>query len=108
MALHVSKEPRGRAEFGEVRKDSMSSDDAAITAGSMSAEMIFAAERSCTEAAMSSTWRGRSSMNRSMEQSLTVHVVSDLLQVSLSRCWPSLAEEWWNRIGRRLIQARRF
>ena len=70
MALHVSKEPRGRAEFGEVRKDSMSSDDAAITAGSMSAEMIFAAERSYTEAAMSSTWRGRSSMNRSMEQSL--------------------------------------
>ena len=58
--------------------------------------------------AMSSTWSGRSSRNLSMEQSCIEQVVLVLLHVSLRRCWPSLADEWWNKTGRLLMQARRF
>ena len=115
IALHVSGEPSGRVELGLDKNASVSLAVAAMIAGSkwpvsrpeaVSCACWWSAEPAV--AAMSSTWSGSSSRNRSMEQSWIEHVVLVLLHVSLRRCWPSLADEWWKRTGRLLIQARRF
>ena len=93
IARQVSKEPSGNAEVGLVRKARVSSEDAAMTAGFMSAVASEETVRLSMVAAMSSTWTGRSLMNFSMEQSWTEHVDVVLLQVSLRMCWPNLAAQ---------------